>query len=51
MPAITEGSSGQTASLVFTLVISAPTKPGNVTNTAAGTERSYYFKLAGVTSL
>jgi hypothetical protein len=28
MPVITVGSSGQTASLVFTLVISAPPKPG-----------------------
>jgi hypothetical protein len=29
MPTITVGSSGQTASLVFTLIISAPAKPGN----------------------
>lgn len=29
MPTITVGSSGQTASVVFTLVISAPPKPGN----------------------
>lgn len=28
MPAITVGSSGRTASVVFTLVISAPAKPG-----------------------
>jgi hypothetical protein len=29
MPIITVGSSGQTASVVFTLVISAPPKPGD----------------------
>jgi hypothetical protein len=29
MPTITVGSSGQTASVVFTLVISAPPKPGS----------------------
>jgi hypothetical protein len=29
MPVITVGSSGQTASVVFTLVISAPPKPGS----------------------
>jgi hypothetical protein len=35
MPKITVGSSGQTASVVFTLVISAPSKPGNATITDA----------------
>ena len=35
MPKITVGSSGQTASVVFTLVISAPPKPGIATITDA----------------
>lgn len=35
MPTITVGSSGQTASLVFTLVISAPAKAAGVKSTAA----------------
>jgi hypothetical protein len=35
MPIITVGSSGQTASVIFTLVISAPPKPGNATITDA----------------
>jgi hypothetical protein len=35
MPKITVGSSGQTASVIFTLVISAPPKPGNATITDA----------------
>jgi hypothetical protein len=35
MPIITVGSSGQTASVIFTLVISAPPKPGNATTTDA----------------
>ncbi len=36
MPKITVGSSGQTASVVFTLVISAPPKPANARNPIAG---------------
>ena len=36
MPKITVGSSGQTASVVFTLVITAPPKPANAWNTIAG---------------
>jgi hypothetical protein len=51
MPTITVGSSGQTASLVFTLVISTPTKAANAKSTTAVPERFRYFKLAGVTSL
>ena len=35
MPIITVGSSGQTASVIFTLVISTPPKPGNATITDA----------------
>src|SRR6202035_4721421 len=35
MPTITVGSSGQTASVAFTLVISAPPKPGSATITDA----------------
>jgi hypothetical protein len=37
MPTITVGSSGQTASVVFTLVITAPPKPGFAKRAGAGT--------------